>query len=121
LSIVITRDLYAIADLPSTEIQGRIKFQLVFQTSELPSESPRLGDLVDRANQSLDRLDDPAEIIGASDQVATRAADVVNTVASALGPLLVRFKVFMEIVDQLGDRLAEVYDYIDSGASPIIG
>jgi hypothetical protein len=91
-------------------------FRIVSQTSDLPLEQPRLGHLVDYANQSLDRLNRPAAIIGASDQVeplAAGATDVANTLASALGPLLARFKGFMEVADQLGDHLAKVCDYID--------
>jgi hypothetical protein len=100
-------------------------FRIVSQTSDPSLEPPRLGDLVDRANQSVDRLNRPAAIIAASDQAVTLAAgaiDVVNTLASAFGPLLARFKGFMEVVDQLGDHLAKVRYYIDIfSASLILG
>jgi hypothetical protein len=91
-------------------------FRIVSQTSDLSPEPPRLGELVDCANQSLDRLNRPPAIINASNQTITLVAgatDVANALASAFGPLLARFEGFMEVVDQLGDHLAKVCDSID--------
>jgi hypothetical protein len=91
-------------------------FRVVSHTPDLSPEPPRLGDLVDRANQSLDHLNSPTAIISASNQAVTLVAgaiDVANTLASTLGPLLARFKGSMEVVDQLGDHLAKVCSYID--------
>jgi hypothetical protein len=91
-------------------------FRIVSETSDLSPEPSRLGDLVDRANQGLDRMNRPPAIVSGSDRAETLAAgatDIAKTLASAFGPLLERFKGFMEVVDQLGDQLAKVCDYID--------
>jgi len=83
-------------------------FRVVSETSDLSPEPPRLGSLVDRANRSLDHLNRPA---AASDQaviLAAGATDVITTLASAFGPLLARFKRFMDVVDKSGDNLAKV-------------
>jgi hypothetical protein len=71
----------------------------------------RARDQVNQANQSLGRPDDtPANLVPAEEvvELGDRVVDPASTMAACLEPLLERSKAFLEVIDQLGDRLAEV-------------
>jgi hypothetical protein len=107
----ITCALEAVDNQTMSKIQGHIVLRIVPQPIDLPRERPNLGDVVDRANQSLKTSGRHYTVLDTSEQVASNATMAIDTACTAgavLEPLLGQFEVFMKAIDRLGNQLAEV-------------
>jgi hypothetical protein len=71
----------------------------------------RARDQVNQANQSLGGPDGAPAILSPAERVVDLEYHVefpASSMAACLEPLLHRSKAFLEVINQLGDRLAEV-------------